>query len=206
MTRRSIVAVTFGVVLSLAGVAAQDPPPPPAQAGQQQQRKGGQDPVLRPNAAAGRGLGPMEVQDQLDGYALVQSQTVLQLTTEQTAPFVTRYMTLQRLRRRHNAERLRMMRELRPMLQSAGPNRDQAIVEHLKALDDLTSTSMDEIRKAHMNLDAVLSPTQRARFRFFEEELERKKIELLGVINQGRGRAVTPGPAASPNGGRGGGR
>lgn len=202
MTRRTIVASAFGVVLSLSGVAAQDPPPPPGQAGQQ--RKGAQDAVLRPNGQPGRGLGPMEVQDQMDGYALVQSQTVLQLTTEQTAPFVTRYMTLQRLRRRHNAERLRMMRELRPMLQSAGPNRDQAIVEHLKALDDLTSTSMDEIRKAHMNLDAVLNPTQRARFRFFEEELERKKIELLGVINQGRGRGVAPGPDARPNGKGGG--
>ena len=49
---------------------------------------------------------------------------------------------------------------------------------------------MDEIRKAHVNLDAVLNPVQRVRFRFFEEELERRKIELLGTLNQGRGRGV----------------
>jgi hypothetical protein len=117
---------------------------------------------------------------------------VLQLTDDQTPNFVARYMTLQRLRRRYNQERNRMMREMRPLLQNAGPNRDDVLTERLKALDDLNVRSLDEIRKAHMNLDAVLNPTQRVRFRFFEEELERKKIELLGVINQGRGRGVAP--------------
>ena len=62
-----------------------------------------------------RGLGPMEIQDQMDGYALVQAQTVLQLSNEQTPNFVARYMTLQQLRRRYNQERNRMMRELRPL-------------------------------------------------------------------------------------------
>jgi hypothetical protein len=189
MTRRTIVASAFGVIFSFAGLAAQDPPPPPQGA---QPRKGANQPLIGPNAQGARGLGAMDVQDQMDGYALVQGQSVLQLTDDQTPNFVARYMTLQRLRRRYNQERNRMMREMRPLLQNAGPNRDDVLTERLKALDDLNVRSLDEIRKAHMNLDAVLNPTQRVRFRFFEEELERKKIELLGVINQGRGRGVAP--------------
>ena len=198
MTRRTIAASAFGVVLSLSGVAAQDPPPP--QAGQQ--RKGAQDAVLRPNAPAGRGLGPMEIQAHLDGYAIVQARTVLQLTDEQAPNFVSRYMTLQQLRRQYIKDRNRMMREMRPLVQNAGPSRDEAIVERLKALDDLNSRSIEEIRKAHTNVDAVLNPVQRVRFRFFEEELERKKIELLGTLNQGRGRGVAP--DVRPNGKGGG--
>jgi Spy/CpxP family protein refolding chaperone len=189
MTHRTIVASTLSVLLSLASVAAQDPPPPPAQGAPGGQRKANQ-PVVGPNAA--RGLGPLEIQDQMDGYALVQGQTVLQLTDEQTPNFVARYVTLQRLRRRYNQERNRMMREMRPLLQNAGAGNEEALVERLKALDDLNVRSVDEIRKAHTNLDAVLNPVQRARFRFFEEELERKKIELLGLVNQGRGRGVAP--------------
>ena len=199
MTRRTIVATASCVVLSLAGVAAQNPPPP-AQAGQQ--RKGAQDLVLRPNAPAGRGLGPMEIQNHLDGYAIVQARTVLQLTDEQAPNFVSRYMTLQQRRRQYNQDRNRMMREMRPLVQNAGPGSDDVLVERLKALDELNSRAIEEIRKALMNVEAVLNPVQRVRFRFFEEELERKKIELLGTLNQGRGRGVAP--DARPNGKGGG--
>lgn len=202
MIRRTIAIAAAGIVLSLSGVAAQDPPPRTQGA---QPRRGANQPALGPNAQAGRGLSPLELQDQMDGYALVQGQTVLQLSDDQTPNFVARYVTLQRLRRRYNQERNRMMREMRPLLQNAGPSRDEAIVQRLKALDDLNVRSLDEIRKAHMQLDEVLNPVQRARFRFFEEELERRKIELLGLINQGRGRGVAPAPDAPPTPGKGGG-
>lgn len=201
MTRRTIVAAACGVVLSLSGVAAQDPPPA-GRAGQQ--RRGANQPVMEPNPAGQRGLGPMEVQNQLDGYALVQAQSVLQLTTEQAPNFVTRYMSLQKLRREYNQNRVRMMRELRPLLQSAAPNRDDLILGQLKALDDLNVRAIEEIRKAHVNVDGVLNATQRARLRFLEEDIERKKIEWLGIINQGRGRG--PGPDVRPNAGKGGGQ
>ena len=44
-----------------------------------------------------------------------------------------------------------------------------------------------EVRKAYQDLDAVLTPWQRGRFRTFEEQLERRKVELLAKIGGGGG-------------------
>jgi hypothetical protein len=91
------------------------------------------------------------------------------------------------------------MRELQPLIQGP-PYRDEAILAGLKKLEDISERSTQEVRKAVMDLDAVLSPVQRVRFRQFEERLELRKLELLNIA-RGRGRGPAPAPA---NPGRGG--
>jgi hypothetical protein len=143
----------------------------------------------------------MQVQDVVDGWALVEGHKFLQLTDDQAPNFVARYMALQRMRRRMQQERARVMRELQPLVQGPGPHRDEPILEKLRLLDENNQRGLQDVRKAQMDLDAVLTPAQRARFRMFEERLELRKLELLGSVGRGRGR----GPAPNPGPGRGGG-
>ena len=46
-------------------------------------------------------------------------------------------------------------------------------------LQEIESRTAAEVRKAYTALDEVLDVRQQARFRVFEEQVERRKIELL---------------------------
>jgi hypothetical protein len=56
---------------------------------------------------------------------------------------------------------------------------EPAVREKLKALRELDDRSAAELRKAYDSLDEVLDVRQQARFRIFEENLERRKMDLL---------------------------
>ncbi len=53
------------------------------------------------------------------------------------------------------------------------------IRERLAALQELESRNAAESRKAYSDLDALLDPRQQARFRVFEDQIERRKLELM---------------------------
>jgi Spy/CpxP family protein refolding chaperone len=128
-----------------------------------------------------------QMQAYIDAYALVQAERELQLTNAQYPNFVDRLRKLQDVRRRHLGERRRLMGELSGLLQAQGTDagRDEAIMAHVKALDDLSQRADTEVRQAYQDLDSVLTPWQRGRYRMFEEQLERRKVELLAKINGG---------------------
>ena len=52
----------------------------------------------------------------------------------------------------------------------------------------------DELRKAYDALDEVLEPVQQARFRLFEQQVERRQIELLMKARERAGEAGRQGP------------
>jgi hypothetical protein len=158
--RLALSIVLLPVVLS---AAPQEPPPP--------------DP-LPPG-----GLNPAQVARLLDAYVLVQAQDSLQLTDSQYGQFVTRMKTLQEVRRRNQQERQRILQDLGRLAGQA--NQDEgAIRERLKALADHDERAAAELRKAYEGLDGVLDLRQRARFRVFEERMERQKLELLMKARQ----------------------
>ena len=64
---------------------------------------------------------------------------------------------------------------------------DEAIAEKLKSLQDAETKSGQDLKQAYLELDGVLAPWQRARFRLLEEEQERQKFELLAKLRQGTG-------------------
>ena len=71
------------------------------------------------------------------------------------------------------------------------------IKERLTALQELESRNAAEMRKAYNALDEVLDVRQQARFRVFEEQIERRKIELLMRARQ-QNRPNQQGPNAKP--------
>ena len=62
--------------------------------------------------------------------------------------------------------------------------RDAALRDGLKALQDLDARIVVDIRKAYEAIDQVLDLRQQARFRVFEEQMERRKIELVTRARQ----------------------
>ena len=141
-------------------------------------------------------MNQQQLQSWIDTYAVIQADKDLQLTGEQYAPFVARLRKVQDIRRRQQMEKGRLMRELNQLLQSSEGS-DEAILAHVRSLDDLSQKGAAELKQAYQELDAGLTPRQRGRLRMFEERLERLKIDLLAKINSN--------PTANPNPGRGGG-
>lgn len=139
------------------------------------------------------GVSPGEIQQMFDAYVLVQAQDVLQLKDDQYAQFVTRLRALQAVRRRSENQRLMIVNQLRRILQAADGRVDETVIqERLKSLDDLRTSSLTEIKQAQDSLDEVLDLRQRARFRIFEEEMERRKVELVMRTRQANRQANRP--------------
>jgi DNA repair ATPase RecN len=169
------------VLLLTVSLAAAAPQPP---AGDGQEGPG------RRGRAAREGLSPIEVVNMLDAYAVPQAQNALQLTDAQYGQFVTRLRRLHQTRRQALQERHRLLQQLRrlsnPQVAQAD---DNAIRTTIKELRDLEDRSSAEIRKAYDALDELLDARQQARLRVFEENLERRKLDLLLRAQQGAASA-----------------
>jgi hypothetical protein len=156
----------------------------------QESSQGAQRPAARGNRPAGPPAGPadpQQVQQFLDTYALVQAQEQLQLTDEQFATFAPRLTRLHNVRRRVGNQRRQLLGELRVLLGQTPGAGDEAIMAKVRALDDFTRRGAEEIQKVYVEVDGALTPWQRGRFRMFEEQLERRKIDLLRTLGAARG-------------------
>jgi hypothetical protein len=122
----------------------------------------------------------------MDAMVVVQAQRDLQLTDEQFPQFLRRLRGLQTARRRAENQRSRALMELRRLMQNPnGPPPDEAQVrDRLKAIDDVEAQSATETRDASASLYQMLNVRQQARFRLLEEQIERRKLELLARSRQ----------------------
>lgn len=169
--RRTILAGLIAGVVPGTALAAQGPPAQGDRGGAVNQRGRGQLPAPRP------GVPLQQLQALFDAHVLVQAQKALQLSDEQYQRFFTRMNRLQELRRRHIQQRTRLLAELRRKWR---PETGEAELTALtKQLDELETTYDNERRTARRAIDEVLTPRQGAFFRFFEEDMERQKIEFI---------------------------
>jgi hypothetical protein len=143
-------------------------------------------------------MSPAEVQKIFDGYLVIQAQQTLGLNDEQFAQFVPRLRALQETRRRHQQERFRLLNDLqrasRPAARGTGQTDEAFLKERLNTLQELESRFAADIRRAYGSLDEVLDVRQQARFRVFEEQIERKKLDLLLRARQNQNRAAPKRP------------
>ena len=141
-----------------------------------QARRGGQN--GGPDAAPG--VSQVELQRLFDAYVLMQAQETLQLTDAQYPQFLPRLRALQEVRRRTLVERMRIVQELRRMVQGRAEGAESGRVPgRLKALREVEARAALEIRQAADSLDEILEPLQQARWRILEEQMERRKLDLL---------------------------
>lgn len=139
----------------------------------------------------GEGVSPGEIQRLFDAYVVMQAQQNLQLTDEQYPKFLARVKDLQTARRRGLAERGRILQELRRLNQSTAIDETQARAQ-LKALADVEARTASEVRDALNAIDQVLDVRQQVRFRIFEEQMERRKMELLLRARQANRQHSSP--------------
>ncbi len=158
------------VALALGGALIACVRPAAAQA-----RRGG---AAQQGAEGQPGVTPGEVQKMFDAYALMQAQEQLKIDDEQFTRFLTRFKTLQEVRRQVQQERGRIIAELRRLTGAAQTDEAQ-IKDRLTALQELDTRSAADVKKAYEAIDQVLDLRQQAKFRVFEEQMERRKLELV---------------------------
>ncbi len=124
------------------------------------------------------GVTPAEIQRMFDAYALVQAQEQLGLGDDKYPQFLLKFKALQDTRRRIQQERGRLLQDLRKAA-NQNDGDDASIRDTLKALQDVDARGRLEIEKAYEGVDSVLDLRQQAKFRLFEEQMERRKIDLL---------------------------
>jgi Spy/CpxP family protein refolding chaperone len=200
--KRSVKQTAFAlaaITVALASVSAQTPPP---QSGRQTpDRPAGKAGPRGPDGPGG-GLNLQTVQSWVDAWAMVEAQKDLALTDGQSPDFLAKMSRMQSTRRRHMMERQRLLREMGGLAFGGSQRPDDAtLTEKLKTFDELTQRSAQEMRQLTQELDAILTPYQRVRFRVFEERIERQKIDMLMRVRAGRGATA---PAQPPPKGRGG--
>ena len=145
---------------------------------------------------------PAQVQQLFDAMLVMQAQEALSLNEQQYARFLMRLRVLQDARRRNQQERNRLIAELQRLtnprvVRQNVPESD--IKERLVALQELEARSAAELRRAYEGIDEVLDVRQQARFRVFEEQIERRKLELIGRARQANPNRQNP-PRKPPGG------
>jgi Spy/CpxP family protein refolding chaperone len=134
-------------------------------------------------AAQEEGVSPAELQRMFDAYALMQAQDQLKISDDRYAQFLARFKGLQDVRRRMLQERVRTIQSLRKLVNDPASD-DNQLKDQLKALQELDVRSAVEIKKAYDAVDQVLDTRQQAKFRVFEENMERRKLELIARARQ----------------------
>lgn len=144
--------------------------------------------ATRQGLEATNDLSPGEIQRLFDAMLLADAQQALTLSEKQYPEFITRLRTLQETRRGNLAQRVKLMAELQRLSnpRASTPPDDTVLKDRLAALQELESRSAAELRRAYNQIDEVLDLRQQARFRVLEEQLERRKLELLMRARQNR--------------------
>jgi hypothetical protein len=141
----------------------------------------------RPGPAGGQVEQPADtlsdaaLADMLDTYAIVQAQRELTIADEKYGTFAARLKKLQNVRRRNQRQRQQIVRELFRMVgpRAVVPVDEAALRSQLAALREHDNRAAVELNQAYDALDEILDTRQQARFRVFEEQIERRKLDLL---------------------------
>ncbi len=168
--RRAIAALMVAALVGVSGVAR----------------------AQRVPARAAQATSPAELQRMFDAYALIQAQDQLKIDDSHYAQFLTRFKALQDVRQRAVVERAQIIQDLR-RLTAADAVDEAQVKQQLQDLDALDARTADAVRDAYARIDEVLDVRQRARFRIFEEEMERRKVDLLVRARQAN-RRQAPSP------------
>jgi len=124
------------------------------------------------------GVTPGEIQRMFDSYALMQAQDQLKIADDKFPQFLARFKALQDTRRRQRQERNRAIQDLRRLTNDPQSD-DGQIRERIKAVDELDARARSDVARAYESVNQLLDVRQQAKFRVFEENMERRELELV---------------------------
>ena len=200
-----LAALTLGAlaVVGLSGLvtaaSAQDPPPPPVV--RAQRPRAGQGGGQGQGQGQGRGVGAQaadrlevaELQRLFDAYVIVQAQDALQLDDVQFGQFLPKLKALQDTRRRNEQARHQLVTELAKLTAPAGTTDEATMKDKLRALQELEGRAAAEMRRAYDTVDQQLDVRRQARFRVFEQNMERRKLQLMLRARRSEAGRLDPG-------------
>ena len=138
-------------------------------------------------------VSPAEVQRLFDAYVMMRAQEMLGLTDSQYPKFLSNMKALQQIRRERQRERNQIIQDLNRLTRPDTPQLDEAAVrERIKGLQDLESRTAADLRRAYDAIDQVLDIGQQGRFRVFEEQMERRKFDLIARARGNRPNKRNP--------------
>src|SRR5207247_11344982 len=114
---------------------------------------------------------------------MVQAQDQLELNDGQYGRFLVRFRALQDIRRRALNEHTRVVADLRRLLMQGQADEAQ-LKDRMQALQDIDTRAIADVKRAYDAIDQALDVRQQARFRVFEEQMERGKLELINSARQ----------------------
>jgi hypothetical protein len=123
-------------------------------------------------------VSPAELQRLFDAYSIVQAQEFLKISDEQYARFLPRFKALLDTRRQTLQQRTRVLNGVRRLLMDAQPD-EGMLRDALKQLQEIDTRGETDARRAYDTIDQVLDLRQQAKFRVFEEQMERRKLEMV---------------------------
>jgi hypothetical protein len=126
---------------------------------------------------------PAELQRLFDAYSIVQAQEFLKIGDEQYARFLPRFKALLDTRRQTLQQRTRVLNVVRRLLMDAQPD-EGMLRDALKQLQDIDTRGEADARRAYDAIDQVLDLKQQAKFRVFEEQMERRKLEMVTIARR----------------------
>jgi hypothetical protein len=174
-----VAAGATGIVRAQGRDAQAGQPPPPAQAARPQRGRGA--------AAVNPQRAQQQVEQMMDALFLSRAQEQLHLTDEQFPQFFLRVQKLQRLRQQHQARRRRLINELGTLTAPQATTDDATLAARTRAFDEIEAQAVQDEQSALASIDEVLTVRQRARFRWFEDAMERQKLQMLARALQNRG-------------------
>jgi hypothetical protein len=211
----SVLATLIFSALALAGLsglateaAAQGPPPaavgaqtPPAKQGTGLGQGQGQGVGRGRAQGLGRGAGARaadrleigELQRLFDAYLVMQAQDALQLDDAPFGQLMPKLKALQDTRRRGEQARRQLVVELARLTAPAATTDDATLKEKLRALQELEARSGAEMRRAYDAVDQQLDLRRQARFRVFEQSMERRKFQLMLRARRSEAARLDPG-------------
>ena len=143
---------------------------------------------VRPEARQGQGRAAAQQADRLDiaelqrlfdAYMVMQAQDALQLDDAQFGQFLPKLKALQDTRRRNEQARNRLVAELGRLTAPSASADEAAVRNRLRELQELEGRSAADLRRAYDTIDQVLDVRRQARFRVFEQNMERRKLQLM---------------------------
>jgi Spy/CpxP family protein refolding chaperone len=148
----------------------------------------------RPGPAAGADVMSVpQVEEYFDQVMLHQARANLSLSEDQFLRFGAGLRRLQTVRRQLQRRRGAIVRELNALVNRT-PLDEGAVTAKLKEIEDLSTRAIEDTRAAYDAIDRVLDLRQRARFRVFEEMMERRKLDLVARARQQGQGGSPPGP------------
>jgi hypothetical protein len=129
-------------------------------------------------SAAPEDVTPAELQRMFDGYSILQAQESLKLSDDQYARFLPRFKALLDTRRQTLQQRTRVLNGIRRLLMEAQPD-EGMLRDALKQLQEIDTRGEADAKRAYEGIDQVLDLRQQAKFRIFEEQMERRKLAMV---------------------------